>query len=96
MVKEKQYKEVIRLLTESKLFDEVGLVALQDKRALPLEEMAYSFRQYTEIRVKKYDKLEEAVRDITAYCNKADRVYIVGSLYLAGEVKVLLRRQLHD
>ena len=96
MVKEKQYKEVIQMLTESELFDEVGLVALQDKRALPLEELAYSFGQYTKAQIRKYDRLEKAMRNITAGLSKADRVYIVGSLYLAGEVKALLRRQLHD
>ena len=36
------------------------------------------------------------VRDFTARRGAADRVYIVGSLYLAGEVKALLRRPSHD
>lgn len=96
MVKDKQYQEIVRLLMESALFDEVIVTQLQDKRALSLEELSYSFGKYTTKKIKKYAKLEEAMRDIIAGSKEEDRAYIVGSLYLAGEVKAHLRRQLHD
>lgn len=96
MVKDKQYQEIIKLLAESGLFDTVGVVELQDKRALPLKTIADYFRQYTELQTNAYDKLEYAIQDIAMSCGDKDRMYIVGSLYLAGEVKALLRRSSHD
>ncbi len=84
------------MLAASELFDEIGVAEIQDKRALPLRELADFFRQYTGLRIREFDRLEDAVRDFTARRGAADRVYIVGSLYLAGEVKALLRRPSHD
>lgn len=92
MVKEKQYQEVMDMLAMSGLFKIVGVVAILDKRAVPLQELADYFGQYTELQIRKYDRLESAVQDMATCRNAEDRVYIVGSLYLAGEVKALLRR----
>ncbi|MCM1253527.1 MAG: bifunctional folylpolyglutamate synthase/dihydrofolate synthase [Clostridium sp.] len=96
MVKEKQYRDVMDMLAKSGLFKIVGVVAILDKRALPLRELADYFGQYTELQIRTYDRLESAVQDMAASRKAQDRVYIVGSLYLAGEVKALLRRRLDD
>lgn len=96
MVREKQYRAVMDMLAESGLFGEIGVVAIQDKRALPLKELADYFRQYNGLRIREFDRLKDAVQEFTARRGAEDRVYIVGSLYLAGEVKALLRRPSHD
>lgn len=96
MVREKQYGAVMDMLAVSGLFDEIGVVAIQDKRALPLRELADYFRQYTGLKIREFERLEDAVRELTAQRKAEDNVYIVGSLYLAGEVKALLRRPSHD
>ena len=96
MVKDKQYQAVMDMIAESGLFDMVGVAALQDKRALPAHVMEDYFRQYTGLQVQKYDRLDDALQKITDERGEADRVYIVGSLYLAGEIKALLRRTSHD
>ncbi|MDD6812175.1 MAG: bifunctional folylpolyglutamate synthase/dihydrofolate synthase [Lachnospiraceae bacterium] len=96
MVKEKQYQTVIAMLVQAGLFDEIGIVALQDARALPLQELEDTFRQYTEAAIQKYDRIENALQDIISGRHVEDRVYVVGSLYLVGEVKALLRRHSHD
>ncbi|MDE5933514.1 MAG: hypothetical protein K2H40_13690, partial [Lachnospiraceae bacterium] len=96
MVREKQYREVMDMLAGAKLFDEIGVVAIQDKRALTLRELADYFGQYTGIRIQEYESLEDAMQDVCRRRNAGARVYIVGSLYLAGEVKALLRRHSHD
>ena len=96
MVQEKQYREVMDMLAGAELFDEIGVVAIQDKRALPLQELADYFRQYTEIRILEYVNLEDAMQDVCRRSATGECVYIVGSLYLAGEVKALLRRHSHD
>ena len=96
MVREKQYKAVMDMLAASGLFDEIGVAAIQDKRALPLRELADYLRQYTGLKIREFERLEDAVRDFTVRRKAEDKVYIVGSLYLAGEVKALLRRPSHD
>ncbi len=96
MVKDKQYREVMDMIAASGLFDMIGVVALQGKRALPARDMADYFRQYTGLHTKIYENLDSAMTDMTEGRGEADRVYIVGSLYLAGEVKALLRRTSHD
>lgn len=96
MVKDKQYQAVIAMLGQAELFDKIGIVALQDARALPLQELEDNFRQYTRLQIQKYDRLEDALEDMCLGRGEEDRVYIVGSLYLVGEVKALLRRHSHD
>lgn len=94
MVREKQYEAVMDMLAESGLFDEIGVVAIRDKRALPLRELADYFRQYTGLQIKGFEKLEDALRNFTMRRKAEDNVYIVGSLYLAGEVKALFKEVL--
>ena len=96
VVKDKQYREVIGELALSGLFDEIGVVALKSERALPLCELEKSFRQYTGLICKAYDDLNTAFEELALYKDDEDRVYIVGSLYLVGEIKALLRRPRQD
>lgn len=95
-VRDKQYREAAALLSKAALFDEVCLVPLQGERALPLPQLMDSFGQYTGFDKKAYTTLEEAFRELLSHKNDGDVVYIVGSLYLVGEVKALLRSLEHD
>ncbi len=92
MVRDKQYARVAGLLAQAGLFDEICLVPLQGERALPLAQLTDCFRQYTEFDIKEYERLDIALSELFTQKHDGDKVYIVGSLYLAGEVKALLRR----
>ncbi len=96
IVKDKQYREAAQMLAGSGLFDEIGLAALTGERALPLAALKDSFRQYTGVTVRAYDTLEDALTGMVSHRESKDKVYIVGSLYLVGEVKALIRRTGHD
>jgi len=96
VVRDKQYRIMIRELAMSGLFDEIGVVALTSARALPLEMLEDSYRQYTGFVYKAYDDLGTAFREMALGRDDEDRVYIAGSLYLVGEVKALLRSLKHD
>lgn len=96
VVKDKQYQRVIGALASSGLFDVAGVVALSDARALPLAVLEDYFRQYTEWECRTYETLDTAVEELVFGRDDEDKVYIVGSLYLVGEVKALLRRPRHD
>ena len=96
VVQDKQYQAVIRELALSGLFDEIGVAPLGSERALPLYELEESFRQYTGIIYRTYDSTGAAFEELALGRDDEDRVYIVGSLYLVGEIKALLRRPRHD
>lgn len=96
VVKDKQYQTVIEALASSGLFDVIGVVALSDARALPLAVLEEDFGQYTGFECKIYEALDTAVKELVFGKGDEDKVYIVGSLYLVGEVKALLRRPRHD
>ena len=96
VVQDKQYRALIGELALSGLFDEIGVVALQSTRALPLHVLEDSFRQYTGLTCKTYDDSGTAFWELVRGKDDEDKVYIVGSLYLAGEMKALLRRPRHD
>lgn len=91
-VRDKQYARVAGLLAQAGLFDEICLVPLHGERALPLAQLTDCFRQYTEFDIKAYERLDIALSELFTQKHDGDEVYIVGSLYLAGEVKALLRR----
>ncbi len=91
-VRDKQYTQAAALLAQAGLFDEICLVPLQGERALPLAQLTDCFGQYTGFDIKAYETLDLALSELLAHKNDGDEVYIVGSLYLAGEVKALLRR----
>lgn len=90
IVKDKQYERVIREIAMSGVFDEIGLVALKDERALPLHVLEDFYGQYTGWVCKAYDDLETAFGSLVLGKEEEDIVYIAGSLYLAGEIKALL------
>ncbi len=91
-VRDKQYERTAALLAQAALFDEIWLVPMQGERALPLAKLTDTFGQYTGFDKKAYETLDMAFSELLTQKNDGDKVYIVGSLYLAGEVKALLRR----
>lgn len=96
VVRDKKYQAVTEAIALSGLFHEIGVVALKDERALPLTILEDSYRQYTGFICRAYDDLDSAFRELVQEKDDEDMVYIVGSLYLAGEIKALLRRPRHD
>ena len=95
-VRDKRYQAAIEAIALSGLFEEIGVVTLTDERALPLTVLEDSYRQYTGFSCKAYKDLDTAFRELVQGKDDEDMVYIVGSLYLVGEIKALLRRPRRD
>lgn len=95
-VRDKQYREAAAALAQSGLFERICPVQMQGERALPLEELTDCFRQYSGLEMEPYRTLEKAFAEQAAHKNDTDEVYLVGSLYLVGEAKALLRRTKYD
>ena len=95
-MRDKKYQAAIEALALSGLFETIGLVALTDERGLPLMKLEDSYRRYTGFSCKAYKNLDRAFCELVLDKDDEDMVYIVGSLYLVGEIKALLRRPRRD
>lgn len=91
VVNDKDYAAMIRRLMESGLFTRVSVTKIQGSRVVELEQLKKIFSQYTK-ELYLYEDVDEAFRDCLQQKGKEDRLYIVGSLYLVGLVKEILRR----
>ena len=90
VVKDKDYTEMVKELTESRLFTEISVVQIQSGRALSAQSIAETFRTYTERNIGEYHSVEKALEAAKKLTGEHTRVYFAGSLYLVGEIKALL------
>lgn len=90
-VRDKQYRAAAAALAQAGYFERICPVQMQGERALPLDELTDAFRQCGGFDMKPYDTLEKAYTEQVSLKNDTDEVYLVGSLYLVGEMKALLR-----
>lgn len=95
-VRDKDYMSMFRKITDSGVFAEISVVGIHNGRALTAEELLDAFdslgtgvRPFPDV-VPAFEYFKEKMTD-------GDRIYIAGSLYLAGEFKKYLRmRGSHD
>ena len=90
VVKDKDYTEMVKELTESRLFTEISVVQIQSGRALSAQSIAETFKTYTERNIGEYHSVEEALEAAKKLTGEHTKVYFAGSLYLVGEIKALL------
>lgn len=89
-VKEKDYEGMIRTICESIAFDSVVVTEVDSDRLVPVSELAEIFRKYTQQPVEEIASIPEAFE--TALEKKGDGIlFCVGSLYLVGSLKSILR-----
>ncbi len=95
MVKDKRYEEVIGMICDSGLFSHISLTQIGSDRALPVEELFRIFMQNKEsgrgtFTLSRCERVAEAFANAKAEAaHSKSRLYIAGSLYLAGEIKEL-------
>lgn len=97
-VGDKDYETVIDRLNRHKLFDQVVVTGIHDSRGADPELLRRLFMGYGEaspICIYK-EKVKDALEDLLALKQEEDDIYIVGSLYLAGEIKAIVRRKTDD
>lgn len=89
-VSDKQYEEIIRLLTSQGTFDSIFVTELNNTRGLSLQTLQTAFAMAGSS-VCGFADTRSALTALLAAKQPGDTVYIAGSLYLAGEVKSILR-----
>lgn len=90
-VADKDYELMIDILKDKPLFCTRAVVGIHSSRAAQPERLQQVFGTCA-----FYDDTKEALDDLLNKKKEDDLLYIVGSLYLVGEVKALLRRRTDD
>lgn len=92
-VVEKDYPAMIRRICQNLRFSKVVTTQIDGARVVPAGELAQLFKENGCVNVTAKDKIEEAFDE--AYEEKGDGLlFCVGSLYLVGEIKDYIRREI--
>lgn len=95
VVSDKQYEAMIRQIAESALFDEIAVTVLQTDRSASIDRLEGIWRQY-KLTCSFHENAGEAYLHLEDSRKSTDVIYIVGSLYLIGQMKTLVRRMQDD
>ena len=90
---DKDYKPMVKRMAESGHFNRIVITRLAGARSALPEEIVEVFRKYTDTDIILTNSVKDAVdkcRDLSG----GGRIYAVGSLYLVGEIKELIREEL--
>ncbi|MBD5545558.1 MAG: bifunctional folylpolyglutamate synthase/dihydrofolate synthase [Lachnospiraceae bacterium] len=93
VVSDKDYRSMIKALTDTRLFQKIIVVSMKDKRGLSLEELKKNFSVCREADIRFFPTVEEGMHHALLEKGKEDMVFAAGSLYLAGDVLSLLRQE---
>uniref|UniRef100_UPI00405664C4 bifunctional folylpolyglutamate synthase/dihydrofolate synthase n=1 Tax=Acetatifactor sp. TaxID=1872090 RepID=UPI00405664C4 len=91
VVQDKDFHQMVEKLLDSSLFERMAIAHLQSSRSASLE----SLKEILEHKRKEqavcaytlHDSVDTALRELLDSQMPNDRIYIVGSLYLVGEIK---------
>lgn len=95
-VRDKKVDAMLSMLSESGLFSLIGTAPLANGRTVTADEMRSALEPYKACRHLFFGTVEEAFDKMQCLKGEKDRLYIVGSLYLVGQVKAYMRRQTDD
>lgn len=92
-VADKDYNEMVQLLADGLHPVRVTAAHLNSERSLALDTLVETFRRAGCDQVEGYPGTAGALEAALSHKTGADRLFIVGSLYLIGEIKEHLRRK---
>lgn len=87
VVSDKDYAQMLKRIAESGLFQKIYLAHMGNYRATSLEEMKRNLPEAYSGEVYLYESVRDAFDAVRQDKQDEERVYIVGSLYLVGEIK---------
>lgn len=91
-VKDKDCRSMTAELAASGLFDRIAIARLKTGRTSDPMALKEMFPPCCFPQVSVYESAEEAFRSLLSGRKDGERVYVAGSLYLAGEIKELISR----
>lgn len=93
---DKEYQAMIRLLTEELRPDHIAVAHMCNPRGLDIDTLAGVFRERASCPVESFPHVEEAFACAMEQKGEDGLLFAVGSLYLIGEMKEMIRRYSHD
>lgn len=96
VVQDKRYEEMIRMFAESGLFRKVIITTTGGSRGTNPREMLSVLKRYHRGECNYYESAEEAFDACVGSRKEEERIYIAGSLYLAGQIKAYIGRNSDD
>ncbi len=90
-VRDKDCRRMAEELSESGLFERIVIAGMRTGRAAAPDVLKGMFDKYSGDGILLYENAAEAFRGLLHSRRQGERIYIAGSLYLAGEIKELLR-----
>lgn len=92
-VKDKMYREELRMIRESGLFTDIAVVPMKGTRALSGQELLAEVGENAGgIRVHQMESVEDAVERLILHREDDMEVFAAGSLYLIGEIRGLIHK----
>ena len=85
-VSDKDYHEMIRLLCTELAPESVTVVQLKSERGLQVDALAKQFEEAGCSQGTAFDSTKDALEHVLSEKKEEDRLYMVGSLYLIGEI----------
>jgi len=90
VVRDKDSRHMIGRLSQSGLFDRIVAAPMRTGRSVTAEELAAFFAYCPNCKYEVYGSVADAFRGIMNSRREGERIYVAGSLYLAGEIKELV------
>lgn len=95
-VRDKDYDKMIKIIAENTEFEQIFVTQIEGIRSLRADVIAKEFSKYTDTDIFVYEDIEEAFVRVCDTKEESDIVFCCGSLYLAGEIKRIIRRKYND
>lgn len=93
---DKQYDKMIQQIVKAGLFEKAAVTVMESDRSASIDELKMIWEKYKETAYSFYSDAGEALLALLADKGRDDIIYVAGSLYLAGQIKSLIRRSQND
>lgn len=95
-VKEKDYESMLQIICNQIDYSKIIITEFDNPRALEGKKLLQMIKRYTDSPVELVSNLEEAFFKAVRETNEHRCLYCIGSLYLAGAIKEIVRRKYDD
>lgn len=96
VVQDKHYEQMIRMIAQSGLFERITITTTGGSRGTDPEAILSLVKKYYRGECNCYESAEEAFDACIRGRRDRERIYIAGSLYLAGQMKAHIGRNSDD
>jgi len=93
VVEDKDYNMMIQMLCRELAPERVTIARIESERSMEADTLAECFKMSGCIKTAAYPDTGRALDAALRYKTEADRLFVIGSLYLVGEIKEQIRRR---